>query len=107
MRLDEGQKSQSWLPPKAFPWYPRLGKVRNECQRLFERGMLDGKRPSVQGDPGGEWLLAAVLSVAEDSVPRHGQLHADLMLAAGLQLHLQQCSVGKLAKCLISQPGFP
>ena len=68
--------------------------------------MFDGERPGVQGDASREGLLAAVFPVPQDGMARRGQLHADLMLAASLQFHLQQRAAGEFAQRLILQPGF-
>ena len=68
--------------------------------------MFDGERPGVQGDASREGRLAAVFPVPQDGMARRGQLHADLMLAASLQFHLQQRAAGEFAQRLILQPGF-
>ena len=61
-----------------------------EGERLSGDRMLDRCGGTVQGDSPGKGKAAAVAGISGNAVAGGGQLHADLMLATGLQLNFQQ-----------------
>lgn len=74
-----------------------------ESQRLLCDRVLDGQFCTVQCDACGEWSAAAVAGIAENRAAGCGQLHANLMLATGLELNFEQCGVVVLVELAVAE----
>lgn len=89
------------LPRTADEALHRLWQLGDELERLAAGGMVEAEGDGVQGDAFGRpaFVLrpaAAITRIAEDRMTVLGEVDADLVAAAGLELDFDYCRVGQV-----------